>query len=236
MLGFIVLRHVNSEKTNLYWIEAIKSIRKFYSNPILIIDDNSNKEFLKSDIVFKNVTTVNSEFIRRGEILPYYYFHKLKPFDRAIILHDSVFIQKYIDFDNMSDVHFLWHFYHYWDSPEQELAKIKQLKNYEQLLNTFLDKSKWLGCFGGMSCIRYDFLNKLVEKYDMFKLLDVIHNRGDRINFERIFGVLCYNETIQTSINGYIFERGIIEYSFDDYLSNTNNITDNKMVKVWTGR
>ena len=34
--GFILLRHVNSEKTNLYWQESYRCIRKFYSNKIII--------------------------------------------------------------------------------------------------------------------------------------------------------------------------------------------------------
>ena len=29
-LGFIVLRHVNNELTNKYWIKCVNSIRKFY--------------------------------------------------------------------------------------------------------------------------------------------------------------------------------------------------------------
>ena len=236
MFGFIILRHVNSEKTNLYWIENVKCIRKLYSNPILIIDDNSDKRFLTNDTIFDKVTVVQSEFIGRGEILPYYYFHKLKLFDTAVIIHDSVFIQKYIEFDKVTDVQFLWHFYHYWDSIEEELSKIKYLKNHQRLLETFYDKSKWLGCFGGMTCMTYNFLNKLVENYDIFKLLDVINNRCDRTNFERILAVLCYSETSQITMNGYIFEEGIIEYSFDDYLMDKNNIKNKRIVKVWTGR
>ena len=34
-VGFIITRHVNSEKTNNYWIECYKSIRQFYNNKIL---------------------------------------------------------------------------------------------------------------------------------------------------------------------------------------------------------
>ena len=43
-IGFIILRHVNSSKTNEYWKECYRCIRYFYpSNKILIIDDNSDK-------------------------------------------------------------------------------------------------------------------------------------------------------------------------------------------------
>ncbi len=41
--GFIILRHVNNELTNQYWIKSIHCIRQFYpENHILIIDDNSD--------------------------------------------------------------------------------------------------------------------------------------------------------------------------------------------------
>ena len=41
--GFIITRHVNSEKTNKYWNNAIICIRTFYpQKKIVIIDDNSN--------------------------------------------------------------------------------------------------------------------------------------------------------------------------------------------------
>jgi hypothetical protein len=41
-IGFIILRHVNSEESDHYWKSAYESIRKYYSNPIVIIDDNSS--------------------------------------------------------------------------------------------------------------------------------------------------------------------------------------------------
>lgn len=191
MLGFIILRHVNSVQTNLYWIECLKCIRRFYSNPVMIIDDNSNYELISKNINLNNVTIVQSEFPSRGELLPYYYFHKLKPFDTAVILHDSVLIQKYIDFDNIRDVKFLWSFEHHWDSPDAERTLLKTLNNNEELLNLYNEKSKWVGCFGGMSVITHQFLSTIVEKYDMFRLLDYIHCRPDRCNFERVFATLC---------------------------------------------
>ena len=41
--GFIMTRHVNSEKTNRYWNHAVRCIKRFYPfRKIVIIDDNSN--------------------------------------------------------------------------------------------------------------------------------------------------------------------------------------------------
>ena len=67
--GFFLLRHVNSELTNHYWIECYKCIRKFYPNQqIVIIDDDSNPLFLKNDYPLTNTILIDSEFKKRGEI------------------------------------------------------------------------------------------------------------------------------------------------------------------------
>ena len=58
-LGFIIIRHVNNKITDYYWKECYTCIRKFYDNPILIIDDSSNKEFLNENIFLKNCTALS---------------------------------------------------------------------------------------------------------------------------------------------------------------------------------
>ena len=77
-LVFIIIRHVNSESSNLYWKHSYSSIRQFYpTTSIIIIDDNSPfKKF--GSINLSNCEIINSEYPQRGELLPYYYFHKLK--------------------------------------------------------------------------------------------------------------------------------------------------------------
>jgi len=46
-IGFIILRHVISETTNRYWMLCYDSIRRYYPlHRIMIIDDNSNYEFV----------------------------------------------------------------------------------------------------------------------------------------------------------------------------------------------
>ena len=73
-IGFIVLRHVNNELTNKYWIYSYHCIRKFYpENFIIIIDDNSDYKYITDEKLYKT-KIINSEFPKRGELLPYYYF------------------------------------------------------------------------------------------------------------------------------------------------------------------
>ena len=96
--GFIITRCVTCEKTNKYWNECIFRIRKYYpSNEIVVIDDNSNMEFVKDVHHIDNVRIINSEFKGAGEILPYYYLHKFRFFPEAVILHDSVFFNTRIE-------------------------------------------------------------------------------------------------------------------------------------------
>jgi hypothetical protein len=97
-IGFIMLRHVNNELTNNYWNHCYECIRKYYpENLILIIDDNSNYDYIREKHNLYKTTIINSEYPRRGELLPYYYYLHNKLFDTAVIIHDSVFINQYID-------------------------------------------------------------------------------------------------------------------------------------------
>lgn len=249
--GFIILRHVNSEVTNKYWIECYNSIRKYYNNKIIIIDDNSNYDFISSNIELINCIIVKSKIHGAGEILGYYYFHKFHYFEKAFILHDSVFINKYIDlsfFDN-EKIKYLWHFTHHWDNEEEELALLNIFNNLE-LKKFYYEKDNWYGCYGLQSIIDYNFLSTIVEKYDLFILLKSVNNRSIRMNLERIFSVLCTYEYNNLKDNPSIY--GIIHhyihwgYTFESYLidresANENPNEDNKLnhcdlIKVWTGR
>ena len=72
-IGFIMLRHVNNELTNKYWIHCYDCIRKYYpENIILIIDDDSNYEFITIKQLYKTNIIKNS-YPKRGELMPYYY-------------------------------------------------------------------------------------------------------------------------------------------------------------------
>ena len=249
--GFIILRHVNSEFTNKYWTECYNCIRKFYNYKIIIIDDNSNYNYVSSNIELVNCDIIQSEYNGAGEILGYYYFHKFHYFKKAFILHDSVFIHKYIDislFDN-EKIKYLWHFTHHWDNEEEELSLLNIFNNLE-LKKFYYEKDNWYGCYGLQSIIDYNFLNSIVEKYDLFILLKYVNNRSIRMNLERIFSVLCTYEYTNLKNNPSIY--GIIHhyihwgYTFENYLIDTESTTENSkennklnhydLIKVWTGR
>jgi len=158
-IGFIILRHVNSAKTNIYWQTCYDNVRQFYpENDIIIIDDNSNYKYVTNKELYK-VKIIKSEYHGRGELLPYYYYLSNKLFDVAFIIHDSVFIQNNIDL-RVDKYKITWDFEHHWDQIEDETNMIKLFKD-ENLLYFYQNKSLWVGCFGAMTTITHDFLTQV---------------------------------------------------------------------------
>jgi hypothetical protein len=231
--GFIIIRHVNSKKTNLYWIECYNCIRKFYpNNKIVIIDDNSDNNFL-TNIKLDNCQIIQSEFHKRGELLPYYYYSKNKWFDKAIIIHDSVFIKQYINFDSVNEYKILWQFRHKWDQIPDEKRILLKLKNNRELLLFHNNKNKWVGCFGCMSVITHDYLKYIDNIHDFSQMLSVITTRYNRCSFERVIGCMLqfHHKQQNVSVFGDIHRycRWGIKYE-------ERNKYKLPFVKVWTGR
>ena len=167
--GFIVTRHVNSVKTNMYWNQCVKLLRTLYPmKKIIVIDDNSNYSYVKAEFDYENVTIIQSEYPGRGELLPYYYFLKNKFFENAVIIHDSVFFHKRISFENLTNINVLplWFFHSDKENIENTKRIAKNLKNYillDKKLNKDIDvlaffnnkfsNDIWFGCFGVQSYI-----------------------------------------------------------------------------------
>lgn len=242
-LGFIIIRHVNNKITDYYWKECYTCIRKFYDNPILIIDDSSNKQFLNENIFLEKCTIIyDTEHKGAAELLPYYYFHKLKPFDTAVIIHDSIFIQSKLQFNlNLNEnIRFLWSFNHYFNNEIFDSIQnlTSSLAHNNDLIKLYQQKNNWIGSFGTMSVIRWSFLEKINEKHLIFsRLLPLIKNRSNRHALERILALIAYynDENIQSSFFGDIhtfFNK--YDISFSDYL--INDFTNYPIMKVWTGR
>ena len=241
VLGFIIIRHVNNKITDYYWKECYTCIRKFYDNPIMIIDDSSKKEFVNENIVLTNCTVIY-DYENKGvaELLPYYYFHKLKPFDTAVIIHDSVFIQKHIAFDleENETVRFLWTFQRHWDNGVFHLIDelCMDVFHYYELMELY-NTQDWQGSFGVMSVMRWDFLDKINRKHKMFDtMLFKIRSRDHRSALERVIALLCYynNPNIKNSIFGNIHDYIRWGTSFTEYL--TKDMSAYPIVKVWSGR
>jgi hypothetical protein len=238
--GFIITRHVNSELTNNYWITCIECIRKCYNNKIIVIDDNSNKKFLNNNgKIFKNCEFINSPYPARGELLGYYFLYHKKFFKKAVVIHDSVFFNKCINFNNIKDCKFLfYHKSHRHDEDDIIIPLLKKLNKPDELLEKYKKKDTWHLCFGVQSIISYEFLVKLHEKYNFLELINHINTRQKRMALERIFGFLCTLEKPnlyqEKSLLGDIMLYMNWGYSYESYL--INKLEYLPLVKVWTGR
>jgi hypothetical protein len=257
--GFIITRHVNSEITNKYWNFCIQSIRRFYPfKKIVVIDDNSKKEFLNAEFEYKNVEYVNSEFPGRGELLPYFYFYKNDYFDNAIIIHDSVFMQQRINFEllikQQVQVMPFWHFFcEKKESFEDTRGMMSTLSNNYEIMHSLMnDKTYevigrpnddvWAGCFGAQSFINRGFLIGIRDKYNLFYLLRFITARKYRCCLERIMGIIFHTEYLkhvkQHSLLGNIRSYCDWGYTYQEHCENLKNkkIPRLPVVKIWSGR
>jgi len=252
--GFIITRHVISEKTNKYWNQCIKCLRTLYPlKKIVIIDDNSDKNYLKPDFSYNNISIIDSQFKGRGELLPYYYYIKNKFFDNAIIIHDSVFLHKRLNIEKLvltsTNVLPLWHFNADKENITNTLRISNALKNGLSIKQKItlndsilgMPYTKWYGCFGVQSFINHRFLLHLEAKYNITNMISYVSCRSDRCCLERIMGcIFCteYPNLIKIkSLLGDIMKYLPWGYTYDEY---NNNFQSGKLpkaiIKVWTGR
>ena len=96
---FVILRNIQKTSDNDLWLSCYHSIRQFYTNQIIIIDDNSTVNTVNGKLV--NTEIIQSEFNGAGEILPYYYFNKEKWSDTMIFMHDSMVLHRLFTEDEL---------------------------------------------------------------------------------------------------------------------------------------
>ena len=179
-----------TQKISLY-----NSIRKYYNNKIVIIDDNSDLKFLTS-IDMINTSIINSEHSRRGELLPYYYYITSKFFSRAVILHDSMEIVKYYDFMNIPNYKNYTRLFSFSNAAYMiDIEYFKEMSNYIKdggnLYKYHVNNIKNLvGCFGVCYVIDYDFLQHIQYKYNITNLIKFVDSRKKRMTLERFLSCL----------------------------------------------
>lgn len=247
---FVILRHIRNTRDNDLWISSYNSIRNFYTNKIVIIDDNSTINTVNGKLI--NTEVIQSEINGAGEILPYYYFLKNKWADKMIFLHDSMGInRRFKDNELESDIKFHWYF----NSNEKQNSGDKSklslyvslLKNNKDIVSFLSNKtSVWNGCFGAASIINYNIVQYLEEKYALFSGISImIRLRSDRETFERLFGLVLFFENIINEQNcsnfgnivGYpnAFESNNLNFETTISVLKQKNY-DTAIIKVWRGR
>jgi len=193
---FVILRHLRTAQDNMLWTEAYQSIRTYYTNRIIIIDDNSQVNTFNGSLV--NTEVLESEYRGAGEILPYYYFFQYKWADRMIILHDSMSLQRpFRPSELEGEIRFHWHFSMKEKAYHTKIAlQFSSMRQHQGLLAFLNDESsQWRGCFGGAACVSYDAVEHLEKKYGFFSTLVLaIKTRKDREAFERMLGAVTFFE------------------------------------------
>jgi len=195
------------------------------------------------------VEIIQSEFPGAGEILPYYYMYHRKLGKKAIILQDSMFIQRKLDISDVKDYKFLWQFGSkicLLNVAEKLQAFIMSTERrsqtiYGEIYDTLMEY-KWHGCFGTSMIISLDFLNELQEKTGILDLLGEIKRREDRYILERLVGIYTHciiNKDVKdVSLLGSIFHQSYkFGLTYDEYLSDYAVLTkEHAIIKVWNGR
>jgi hypothetical protein len=244
---FVILRHIRNTRDNDLWISSYNSIRKFYTNRIVIIDDNSSINTVDGKL--NNAEVIKSDFAGAGEILPYYYFLKYKWADKMIFLHDSMFINRpFRDTELEGDIKFHWNFTKNNDGDIRKIINyVSMLTNARELQAFATDpETLWYGCFGATSICDLATIQYLEEEYKIFsRLVLSIRTRKDREIFERVFGIVLYYEGIfkDEKCSNY---GDILKYPGAFESDNTNMETashvlkqkgyDTAIIKVWRGR
>jgi len=235
---FVILRNIQKTNDNDLWLACYHSIRQFYTNQIIIIDDNSSVNTVNGKLV--NTEIIQSEFNGAGEILPYYYFNKEKWADTMIFMHDSMVLHRlFTDEELDHEVVFHWHFKETNEVVTKKtlslLASITKSKEIEE----FAKSNTWIGAFGCSGIIDYTIVSMLEEKYKISKLVTVIRTRKQRELVERILGILLSFEKKVVSNFGdilnypYKFETNNLQTS----LYNISQVNYNTaIVKLWRGR
>jgi hypothetical protein len=202
--GFIIIRYVIDNTTNTFWINCYNTIRKYYDNKIIIIDDNSNTDYL-TNINLVNTEIINSEFPRRGEFLPYYYYYHNKFFDRAVIFHDGITVKNRFDFSNIKNYIGYSKLFSF-ENFQYKKRKLDEFFNYidnktdiENFHNDNIDKLT--GCFGIMYVIDHSFLVGVQNKYNFMNLINFIDTRKKRETLERFSATLFKKYAIDNNIN-----------------------------------
>ena len=241
---FVILRHIGTARDNDLWISSYNSVRKFYTNKIIIIDDNSNVNTVNGRL--SNTEVIYSDFNGAGEILPYYYFLKNKWADRMIFMHDSMFLQRRFRPSELEQaVSFHWYFDQSKEKNERKISNFLSILQHSEELTEYLDQPTWLGCFGATSIITFDVVQLLEDKYGLFSKLPLnIRTRVDRQTFERIFGlILFYEGLVDENCSNF---GNIMNYpgAFESMVSTaeqvnytlTNKGYDVAIGKLWRGR
>jgi hypothetical protein len=214
-----------------------------------MVDDSSDRTYLRENIVMTDCTVVyDTEHKGCAELLPYLYFHRLRPAQRAVILHDSVFLHRPLEIAWSADIgiQFLWDIPHSFDDVIQteihELIDALPEIDKDHMRSMYHHtKADWTGTFGVMSIVDWGWLDEVVTRFDFMKRwIPVLKNREYRCAMERVFGLMAYYHQpvrVQKSMFGVIQQSVPWGTTFMEYMKRFEDFHEAyPMMKVWSGR
>lgn len=243
---FVILRHIRKPSDNDLWISSYNSIRRYYTNKIVIIDDNSLLNTVNGKL--HQTEILQSDYAGAGETLPYYYFLMHRWADRMIFIHDTMFLYRPFHREEVdTDARFHWSFT---DSGNVTTTRLRtflpSLKNHSELESYLDNPESWRACFGVAMIIALPIVEKLEEKYKLFSTMTMmIRNRKDREMAERLLGLIMFHEGVVTIETCSTF-GDILHYpmAFQSEWSNLATARyqleqanyNSALMKVWRGR
>jgi len=251
---FVILRCVSKVEYANYWFRCYTSIRNFYPNVlIVIIDDYSIIQNEALDQSLLNTRVIASEYKGAGELLPYYYFQKFRWADTMIVLHDSMFMSRPFRDDEcqlilQSKVKFLWKFT---DHENDDVALIDsilvRLQKPDELRLLLPNHTKWCGCFGAASIVKWSIVEELEKQFCLWSILvKLVKTRNDRMALERVIAIALFSILKGELINDNCALFGeILEFPFNwvlkpDDTALIQTVLQFKQVypiiKTWIGR
>ena len=194
---FVLLRHLQKPSDNDLWISSYNSIRRYYTNRIIIIDDNSQLNTVNGKLYQAEVLT--SDYAGAGETLPYYYFLMYRWADRMIFFHDTMFLYRPFRAEEVdTEARFHWSFENKDTTiPTRLNSFLPSLRNHGALLADVDHPERWRACFGVAMVVGIQVVERLEEKYKLFSTMPMmIRNRKDREMAERLVGLVMFHEKI----------------------------------------
>ena len=217
--GFLIPSYVTSQESMESLHYCLRTLQEYHpSIPKILFVDPKNPIVIDNLSIIKDDPTIriiNTRYCD-GELNVWKHFLHEKYFDVGILLHDSFLIKKPLEnIEQISDVNFIWYFTNHrvhWDiieEPNTEYNRSHKIRTHNDLIyhlakqayegsdfftwfqQVFPRKEEWIGCFGPVSIMRHEFLQRLQEKTGFLNIIPYIKDKRDRMAMESIYALAC---------------------------------------------
>jgi hypothetical protein len=250
--GVIILRCVRDAEHDLYWQECLACVRRVYGpyTDVIIVDDGSDPTLLSLDPADANtkIITIGPELRGRAEYLPLLIMWRDRPFRRALILHDTMFVQNAIPADS-TRFHFTIPSTLYREAHEADVYKLlSALRGDTSALKAlYADPALWHAWFGAAGVVTLNDIDTMHNAFGFFdsRVSDTITSRNMRSALERVAALVCFTTGVvrlSNCSNFGVFTNGYVEHgknsTWESYTGAVESVKRSwsSIVKIFTGR